>query len=86
MKMSTRKANFVTLDDLIDMVGVDISRYFFIMRGKQSHLNFDIDLAKKESDENPVFYLQYAYARICNILKFFNEDENIELKKTNLIY
>ena len=41
MKMSTRKANFVTLDDLIDMVGVDISRYFFIMRGKQSHLNFD---------------------------------------------
>ena len=83
MKMSTRKANFVTLDDLIDMVGVDISRYFFIMRGKQSHLNFDVDLAKKESDENPVFYLQYAYARICNILKFFNENENIELKKTN---
>ena len=83
IKMSTRKANFVTLDDLIDMVGVDITRYFFIMRGKQSHLNFDIDLAKKESDENPVYYLQYAYARICNILKFLDEEVNLELKKTN---
>ena len=83
VKMSTRKANFVTLDDLIDMVGVDISRYFFIMRGKQSHLNFDIDLAKKESDENPVYYLQYAYARICNILKFSDQECKIESKDIN---
>ena len=80
IKMSTRKANFVTLDDLIDMVGIDISRYFFIMRGKQSHLNFDIDLAKKESDENPVYYLQYAYARICNILKFSEKKGKIKSK------
>ena len=69
VKMSTRKANFVTLDELIDEVGADVVRYFFIMRGINSHLNFDLDLAKDESDENPVFYLQYAHARVCNILK-----------------
>jgi len=69
VKMSTRKANFVTLDELIDEVGADVVRYFFIMRGMNSHLNFDLDLAKDQSDENPVFYLQYAHARICNIIK-----------------
>ena len=67
--MSTRKANFITLDELIDEVGADVVRYFFIMRGNNSHLNFDLKLAKDESDENPVFYLQYAHARLCNILK-----------------
>ncbi|MBC8312547.1 MAG: arginine--tRNA ligase [Candidatus Marinimicrobia bacterium] len=69
VKMSTRKANFVTLDELIDEVGADVVRYFFIMRGMNSHLNFDLDLAKNQSDENPVFYLQYAHARVCNIIK-----------------
>ena len=69
VKMSTRKANFVTLDELIDEVGKDVVRFFFIMRGMNSHLNFDLDLAKKHSDENPVFYLQYAHARVCNIIK-----------------
>jgi arginyl-tRNA synthetase len=69
VKMSTRKANFITLDELIDEVGADVVRYFFIMRGNNSHLNFDLKLAKDESDENPVFYLQYAHARLCNILK-----------------
>jgi len=69
VKMSTRKANFVTLDELIDEVGADVVRYFFIMRGMNSHLNFDLNLAKDQSDENPVFYLQYAHARICNIIK-----------------
>ena len=69
VKMSTRKANFVTLDELIDEVGADVVRFFFIMRGMNSHLNFDLDLAKKQSDENPVFYLQYAHARLCNIIK-----------------
>ncbi len=68
VKMSTRKANYVTLDELIDEVGSDVVRYFFIMRGNNSHLNFDLKLAKDESDENPVFYLQYAHARLCNIL------------------
>ena len=68
IKMSTRKANFITLDELLDEVGIDVVRYFFLMRGANTHLNFDIDIAKSESDENPVFYLQYAYARISNII------------------
>jgi len=68
IKMSTRKANFVTLDELIQDVGVDVTRYFFMMRGMNSHLNFDLALAKTQSDENPVFYIQYAHARICSIL------------------
>jgi len=69
IKMSTRKGTFVTLEKLIDEVGIDVVRYFFIMRGMNSHLNFDLDLAAEQSDKNPVFYLQYAYARICNIIK-----------------
>ncbi len=69
VKMSTRKANFITLDYLIEEAGADAVRYFFIMRSMTSHLNFDIELAKKQSDENPVFYLQYAHARICSILR-----------------
>ena len=73
VKMSTRKADYVTLDDLIDEVGSDVARYFFLMRGVSSHLNFDLDLAVKESDENPVYYLQYAHARICSILRFAEE-------------
>ena len=68
IKMSTRKANFISLDDLIDEVGADVVKYFFAMRGMNSHLNFDLGLAKDESDQNPVFYIQYAYARIINIL------------------
>ncbi len=67
VKMSTRKANFVTLDDLMDEVGVDVTRYFFLMRSMNSHLNFDLALAKTQSDENPVFYIQYAHARINSI-------------------
>ncbi|RKY57497.1 MAG: arginine--tRNA ligase [Candidatus Neomarinimicrobiota bacterium] len=84
VKMSTRKANYVTLSELVDEVGVDVVRYFFIMRGMKSHLNFDLELAKTEGDENPVFYLQYAHARICSILrnariKGYSDDERGEL-------
>lgn len=68
VKMSTRKATFVTLDELVDLVGPDVARYFYIMRSMDAHLNFDIALAQKESDENPVYYLQYAHARMNNIL------------------
>jgi len=80
VKMSTRKANFVTLDELIDEVGIDVTRYFFINRSLSSHLNFDLNLAKTQSDENPVFYVQYAHARICSVInhakeKGFNPDE-----------
>jgi len=69
VKMSTRKGDFITLDELTKEVGPDVVRYFFIMRSMNSHLNFDLDLAKDHSDQNPVFYLQYAHARICNIIK-----------------
>jgi arginyl-tRNA synthetase len=74
LKMSTRKGNADLLDDLIDDVGADATRLFFIMRGKDSHLNFDIELAKKQSKENPVFYLQYAHARICSLLRMAQQE------------
>ncbi len=79
VKMSTRKANFITLDELIEWVGADAVRFFFLMRNIGTHLNFDIDLAKKQSEENPVFYLQYAHARIASILRFA-EDEGLSVK------
>jgi len=72
VKMSTRKANYITLDELVEEAGRDVVRYFFNMRNISSHMNFDLSLAKKQSDENPVFYLQYAHARICSILKMGN--------------
>ena len=68
VKMSTRKATFNTLDDLINQVGSDVVRYFFIMRGINSHLNFDLEIAKEKSEKNPIFYIQYAHARIKTIL------------------
>ncbi|RKY93184.1 MAG: arginine--tRNA ligase [Ignavibacteriae bacterium] len=83
VKMSTRKANYITLDELVDEVGSDVVRYFFNMRGISSHMNFDLALAKKQSDENPVFYLQYAHARICSILKNVKE-ENLKASFKNL--
>ena len=69
IKMSTRKANFITLQELCDEVGADVVRYFFVMRSINSHLNFELEIAKDQSDANPIFYLQYAHARICTILK-----------------
>lgn len=83
VKMSTRKANYITLDDLIDEVGKDVVRYFYNMRNISSHMNFELSIAKKQSDENPVFYLQYAHARICSIIKTVKE-ENLEPDISNL--
>ena len=74
LKMSTRKGNADLLDDLIDDVGADATRLFFIMRSKDSHLNFDVELAKKQSKDNPVFYLQYAHARICSLLRMAKQE------------
>ncbi|MDP2885475.1 MAG: arginine--tRNA ligase [Ignavibacteria bacterium] len=70
VKMSKRSANFVTLDELIEEVGSDAVRFFFLMRAVSSHLEFDLDLAKEQSDKNPVYYIQYAHARIASILRF----------------
>lgn len=83
VKMSTRKANYITLKELTDEVGSDVVRYFFNMRNISSHMNFDLALAKKHSDENPVFYLQYAHARICSMINTV-EKENIKPSTKNL--
>ena len=69
IKMSTRKANFTTLQELCEEVGADVVRYFFIMRNINTHLNFELKIAKEQSDVNPIFYLQYAHARICTIIR-----------------
>lgn len=69
VKMSKRLGRFSTMRELLDEIGVDVARYFFIMRSMESHLDFDLGLAKKQSSENPVFYLQYAHARICSLFR-----------------
>src|SRR5699024_3120913 len=69
IKMSKRTGKAVTLRELMEEVGIDAMRYFFVMRSSDSHLDFDMDLAKSQSNENPVFYVQYAHARICTMLK-----------------
>jgi arginyl-tRNA synthetase len=71
--MSTRKGQFISLKQLMEDVGPDASKFFFIFRKADSHLDFDLELAKKKSVENPVFYLQYAYVRMKHILKFAEE-------------
>jgi arginyl-tRNA synthetase len=73
VSMSTRSGEFVTLADVIKEVGVDATRFFFLMRSSDTHLDFDLELAKKESPENPVFYIQYAHARICSIFRTADE-------------
>jgi arginyl-tRNA synthetase len=69
VKMSTRRAEYVTLDELIDEVGADVVRFFFLFRKGDSHLDFDLDLAKRQAPENPVFYVQYAHARLASIFR-----------------
>jgi arginyl-tRNA synthetase len=73
VKMSKRSAKVYTLDELIDEVGSDAVHYFFVMRSANTHLEFDVALAKEQSDKNPVYYLQYAHARIASILRFAQE-------------
>jgi len=69
VKMSTRKANFVTVDELMEVVGVDAVRFFFMMRKADSQMEFDLDLATRKSQENPVYYVQYGHARLCSMLR-----------------
>ncbi|MFH1423872.1 MAG: arginine--tRNA ligase [Candidatus Nealsonbacteria bacterium] len=69
VRMSKRTGTYVTLDELIDEVGLDVARFFFLTRSADTHLNFDLALAKTQSDKNPVYYIQYAHARICSILR-----------------
>ncbi|SER64146.1 arginine--tRNA ligase [Salisediminibacterium halotolerans] len=69
VKMSKRTGNAVTMRDLMEEVGIDATRYFFAMRAPDTHLDFDLGLAKSESNENPVYYVQYAHARLCTMLR-----------------
>ena len=73
VSMSTRSGEFETLIDVVNEVGVDAARYFFLMRSSDTHLDFDLELAKKETPDNPVFYIQYAHARICSIFRSAEE-------------
>ncbi len=91
LRMSKRTGTYITLQELLEEVGVDAARFFFIMRSADSHLDFDLDLAKSESQDNPVYYVQYAYARIRSILRQaveldidipFYKEVNLKLLKT----
>ena len=84
MAINTKgKLEITDLEKLIDDVGVDVVRYFFIMRSINSHLNFDLKLAKEKSEKNPIFYIQYAHARICTILEQNNNIDNSDLSLLN---
>jgi len=78
VKMSKRAASYVTLKELMEEVGVDATRFFFAMRKTNSHLDFDLDVAKKKSLENPVYYAQYAHARICSIYRKGIEEKKVD--------
>lgn len=80
VKMSKRTGKSYTLDDLLDEVGEDVVRFFLIMRGISTHLEFDLGLAREQSEKNPVFYLQYAHARICSVLDLA-KDRGVDLDK-----
>ncbi len=69
VSMSKRAGQFITLEDLLKEVGRDAARFFFLMRSPDSHLDFDLDLARTQTNENPVFYVQYAHARICSLMR-----------------
>jgi len=80
MRMSKRKGIYVTMDELLNKIDVDVIRFFSLQKSANTHLNFDISLAKEQSEKNPVYYVQYAYARICSILEKAKK-EKIELIK-----
>jgi arginyl-tRNA synthetase len=73
MQMSTRSGEFVTLRELRDEVGNDAARFFYIMRSNDQHLDFDMELAKSRSNENPVYYIQYAHARVASVFRQLQE-------------
>jgi arginyl-tRNA synthetase len=85
VRMSKRKGVYITIDDLLEEINVDVARYFFLVRSSGSHLLFNLDLAKEQSEKNPVYYIQYAHARICSILKKIKNPKsgvkNLELLK-----
>jgi len=86
VSMSTREGEFVSLKELVEEVSKDAARFFYIMRKSDQHLDFDLDLAKEQTKDNPLFYIQYAHARICSILKQGSKEFNIERSLKNKKY
>ena len=85
VQMSTRSGSFVTLEDLRAEVGNDAARFFYILRKSEQHMDFDLDLAKSKTNENPVYYIQYAHARICSVFRQADEKEiELDVSPTNL--
>ena len=85
MSMSTRSGEFVTLKQLREDVGQDAARFFYVMRKSDQHMDFDLDLARDQSNDNPVFYLQYAHARICSVKRQCDEKGlNLSIEEANL--
>lgn len=78
-RMSKRKGTYVSMDDLLEEVGKDAVRFFFLMYSPDTHMTFDLDLAKERSEKNPVFYVQYAHARICSILRKADDFQGLTL-------
>lgn len=90
VQMSTRSGSFVTLRELREEVGNDAARFFYVARKPEQHMDFDLDLAKSESSDNPVYYIQYAHARICSVLRQLSErgltwDKTLGLEKVSLL-
>ncbi len=81
IRMSKRAGKYFTIDKLIDEVGLDVARFFFLTKSPETHLNFDLRLAKEQSEKNPVYYLQYAYARISSILRKTKDEKNLSTAK-----
>ncbi|MCD6115222.1 arginine--tRNA ligase [bacterium] len=84
VKMSKRRGRYITMEELLDEVGKDVVRFFFLEKSADKHLEFDLNLAREQSEKNPVYYVQYAYARICSILRRYKGVENFEPKSKEL--
>ena len=84
VKMSKRGGTFFALEDLINEVGLDVVKFFFLTKSVDTHMDFNLDLAKEQSEKNPVYYVQYAHARICSILRKCGKSEIRNLKSENL--
>lgn len=85
IKMSKRTGTYVALDELIDEVGSDVVRFFFLSKSVDSHLDFDMNLAKSSTSQNPVFYIQYAYARIASIFRQFSKEDEFVIPEKIMI-
>lgn len=85
LAMSTRKGQYITLREILNEVGCDVSRFFFLMRRTSAHLDFDLELAKERTPENPVYYVQYAHARICSIMRNTHFKPSVKISDLNLL-